>query len=218
MYVVLLAAGHLNRSPAYPIQDDYASNNTVLRELETLLRIARATGSTAGHHRERNHVCATIIIDAALRGCSARFTLYNIRSLTVSTMVTTRSMAHDTRHATRPSHKNRKTICYGDLCTYKSTPAGKPHLRFSASHITHHDPNLTKLQRTGITAAPLDWLPDVIRTHCQTVIERYEEVISQTDENVVLDGVRHHSIWSKLKLACWRRFSSQQSRTSCCQN
>ena len=31
----------------------------------------------------------------------------------------------------------------------------------------------------------------MITTHCQTVIERYEEVISQADDNVVLDGVRH---------------------------
>jgi hypothetical protein len=77
------------------------------------------------------------------------------------------------------------------LFTRKSTPAGKPHRQFSASHITQDDPNLTRLQRTGIAAAPLDWLPDVIRTHCQIVIERYEEVISQADENVVLDGVRH---------------------------
>jgi len=106
-------------------------------------------------------------------------------------MVTTRSMAHDTRHATRVRHTNRKAICHGDLFTRKSTPAGNPHLQCSASHSTHGDRNLTKLQRTGIAAAPLDWLPDVIRTHCQTVINRYEEVISQADENVVLDGVRH---------------------------
>jgi hypothetical protein len=134
---------------------------------------------------------ATISLDAALWGCSARFPLDNIRPLTVSIMVTTRSMAHNTRHVTRPSRKNRAAVCYGDLLTCKSTAAGKPDLRFSASHITHHDPNFTKLHRTGITAAPLDWLPDVIRTHCLTVIERYEEVISQADENVVLDGVRH---------------------------
>jgi len=134
---------------------------------------------------------ATVSLDAALRGCSAHFPLDNIRPLTVSTMVTTRSMAHNTRHTIIPSRKNRAAVCYGDPLTCKPTPAGKPHLRFSASHITHHDPNLTKLHRTAITAAPLDWLPDVVRTHCQTVIERYEEGISQADEDVVLDGVRH---------------------------
>ena len=50
MYVVLLAAGHLNRLPAYPIQDDYAFTNAVLREIKLLLRITRATGNIAGHH------------------------------------------------------------------------------------------------------------------------------------------------------------------------
>jgi hypothetical protein len=63
-------------------------------------------------------------------------------------------------------------------------------LQFSASHSTHDDPKLTKLQRTGINAAPLDWLPEIIVTHCQIIIERYEELISKVDENVVLDGVR----------------------------
>ena len=108
----------------------------------------------------------------------------------VSTMVTTRSMAHDTQHATRACHTNRKAVCQGVLFTRKSSPAGKPHLQFSASHSTHDDPNLTKLQRTGINAAPLDWLPDVIIAHCQMVVERYEELISKADENIVLDGVR----------------------------
>jgi hypothetical protein len=99
-------------------------------------------------------------------------------------------MAHGTRHATRFCHTNRKETCYGDPFTRKSSPAGKPHLQFSASHSTHDDPNLTKLQRTGINAAPLDWLPDVIIAHCQMVVEKYEELISKADENIVLDGVR----------------------------
>jgi hypothetical protein len=124
------------------------------------------------------------------RGCSARFPLHNIRSLTVSTAITTRSMAQDTRHATRACHTNRKAVCHGDLLTRKSSPARKPHLQFSALHSTHDDPNLTMLQRTGINAAPLDWLPEIIVTHCQTVIERYEELISKADEDIVLDGVR----------------------------
>jgi hypothetical protein len=108
----------------------------------------------------------------------------------VSTMITTRSVAQDTRHATRACYTDRKAVCHGSLLTRKSSPAGKPHLRFSASHNTHDDPNLTKLQRTGINAAPLDWLPEIIVTHCQAVIGRYEEVISKADENIVLDGVR----------------------------
>jgi len=108
----------------------------------------------------------------------------------VSTMVTTRSMAHDTQHATRACHTNRKAVCQGVLFTRKSSPAGKPHLQFSASHSTHDDPNLTRLQRTGINAAPLDWLPDVVIAHCQMVVERYEELISKADESIVLDGVR----------------------------
>jgi hypothetical protein len=75
------------------------------------------------------------------------------------------------------------------------SPAGLPLLqnhtyKISASDRTHDDPNLTKLHHTGITAASLDWLPDVIRTHCKMVVERYEEVISKADENIVLDGVR----------------------------
>jgi hypothetical protein len=40
------------RSPAYPIQDDYASTNAVLRELESLLRTVRATVIIVGHHQE----------------------------------------------------------------------------------------------------------------------------------------------------------------------
>jgi hypothetical protein len=99
-------------------------------------------------------------------------------------------MAHGTRHATRFCHTNRKETCYGDLFTRRSSPAGKPHLQFSASHSTHDDPNFTKLQRTGINAAPLDWLPDVIIAHCQMVVEKYEELISKADESIVLDGVR----------------------------
>ena len=135
-------------------------------------------------------MCATINLDAALRGCSARSPPDNIRSLTVSTMVTTRSMAQDTRHATKAYHVDRKAVCHEHLFTRKPSPTGKQHLQFSASHSTHDDPNLTKLQRTGINAAPLDWLPDVIIAHCQIVVERYEELISKADENIVLDGVR----------------------------
>ena len=105
-------------------------------------------------------------------------------------MVTTRSMAQDTRHATKAYHVDRKAVCHEHLFTRKPSPTGKQHLQFSASHSTHDDPNLTKLQRTGINAAPLDWLPDVIIAHCQIVVERYEELISKADENIVLDGVR----------------------------
>jgi hypothetical protein len=94
------------------------------------------------------------------------------------------------RIVVRFSRKNKATVCYGDLFTCKSTPAGKPHLQFSASHSTHDDQNLTKLQRTGINATPLDWLSDVIVAHCQMVVERYEELISKADEGIVLDGVR----------------------------
>jgi hypothetical protein len=108
-------------------------------------------------------------------------------------MVTTRSMAHDTRHAIRVCHTNQKAVCHRDLFTRESTPAGNTHLQCSASHSTHDDPNLTKLQRTGINTAPLDWLPDVIRTHCQNAIERYEEVTSKADEDIALDGVRRAS-------------------------
>jgi hypothetical protein len=49
MYVMFFAAGSLNRSPEYPIQAGYPSTDAILRELEPLLRTARATGSTAGH-------------------------------------------------------------------------------------------------------------------------------------------------------------------------
>jgi hypothetical protein len=49
VYVVLLVAGNLNRSPAYPIQDDYAFTNAVLHEIKLLLQAARVIGSTAGH-------------------------------------------------------------------------------------------------------------------------------------------------------------------------
>jgi hypothetical protein len=106
-------------------------------------------------------------------------------------MVTTRSMAQDTRHATEAYHVDRKAVCYEHLFTRKPSPTGKQHLQFSASHSTHDDPNFTKLQRTSINTAPLDWLPDIIIAHCQMVVERYEELISKADENVVLDGVRH---------------------------
>jgi hypothetical protein len=74
-------------------------------------------------------VCAAIILDAALQGCSARFPLNNIRSSTASTVVTTRSMAHDRRYATGHSHKNRKAVCHGNLFTRRSTPAAKPYLQ-----------------------------------------------------------------------------------------
>jgi hypothetical protein len=105
-------------------------------------------------------------------------------------MVTTRSMAQDTRHATKAYHVDREAVCHEHLFTRKPSPTGKQHLQFSASHSTHDDPNFTKLQRTGINAGPLDWLPDVITAHCQMVVERYEELISKADENIVLDGVR----------------------------
>jgi hypothetical protein len=78
-----------------------------------------------------------------------------------------------------------------EICSPTGLPLLQIHTyKISASHRTHDDPNLTKLHRTGITAAPLDWLPDVIRTHCKMVVERYEEVISKADEDIVLDGVR----------------------------
>jgi hypothetical protein len=41
-----------------------------------------------------------------------------------------------------------------------------------------------------MSAIPLNWLPDLTKMRCQTVVEMYENVISKVDENVVLDGVR----------------------------
>ena len=77
------------------------------------------------------------------------------------------------------------------ICSLAGLPFLQNHAhKVSTSHRADDDPNLTKLHRTGITAAPLDWLPDVIRTRCQMVVERYEEAISKADENIVLDGVR----------------------------
>jgi hypothetical protein len=78
-----------------------------------------------------------------------------------------------------------------EICSLAGLPLLPNHAyKIPASHRTHDDPDLTKLHRTGITAAPLDWLPDVIRTHCQIIVERYEEAISKADEDIVLDGVR----------------------------
>ena len=69
-----------------------------------------------------------MVLDAALRGCFARFPLNNTHSLTASTMVTTRIMAHGRRYLTRRSRKNRKAVCHGDPFTRRSTPAAKPYL------------------------------------------------------------------------------------------
>jgi hypothetical protein len=53
-----------------------------------------------------------------------------------------------------------------------------------------NESNLTKLQRTGIVAAPVDWLPDIIKFECGVVMERYEQHVSEIDDSVDLDRVR----------------------------
>lgn len=112
-------------------------------------------------------------------------------------MVTTRSMMHHARNDARPRRFHQVGSSLKRPHTRKSYPARPSHPQCSASRIValqqcrEHESNLTKLQRTGIVATPVDWLPDIIRLECRVVVERYERHVSEIDDTVDLDSVRH---------------------------
>lgn len=111
-------------------------------------------------------------------------------------MVTTRSMTHRARYDAqdrRPHQWNYSLECPHTREPFAARP---PHPQCSTSRIVtfqqcrENESNLTKLQRTGIFATPVDWLPDIIRLKCGVVMEKYEQHVSGIDDTIDLDSVR----------------------------
>ena len=111
-------------------------------------------------------------------------------------MVTTRSMTHLGRYNAqrrRPHQWNYSLTRPHTLELFAARPSN-PQCSASRSvslqQFLENESNLTKLQRTGIVATPVDWLPDIIRFECGVVMERYEHNVSEIDDSVDLGRVR----------------------------
>ena len=111
-------------------------------------------------------------------------------------MVTTRSMTHHTDYDAEPHRLYQGDSSLTRPRTRESYSAKSSHPQCSAprdvalQQCLEHESNLTKLQRTGIVATPVDWLPDIIRIECGVAMERYEQHVSEFDDTIDLERVR----------------------------
>jgi hypothetical protein len=122
-------------------------------------------------------------------------------------MVTTRSMTHRARYDAQRRRPHELNSSFTRPHRREPFAAGPSRPRCPAlREVTrqacgNNESNLTKLRRTGISATPVDWLPDIIRFECGVVMERYEQYVSEIDDSVDLDRVRRASVLVKAQ-AC----------------
>ena len=122
-------------------------------------------------------------------------------------MVRTRNMTGQKPYNAVIHRLNRRSSSLKRPHTCKSPPARPSHPQYPASReVTHQEcedseSNITRLRRTGISATPVDWLPDIINKECCIVMERYEQYVSEIDDTIDLDSVRRAFVLVKAQ-AC----------------